>query len=459
MKEVDMKERRKTAKRGRRRGVPAGIAALIFVFSAAGLAAQDIGGAVDKLVRLLDAVKSPEGKSLRLAANADVAAFLKAAAELQKIDARLGSLKAGFSFGYTGDRSYSGDSIRDSNHLLNVDTNIVKDRYPSALKFRTSSKLLLSKGSLQNESSTILLSLNHYLLPFLEGYVFTEKFSDSFMSIKQRYEMGAGFKFEYNFDPIRSDPAVNPVQALEALTPPGAGAPPRAIRRAVELAEKRLMDLFPSLEEGLLRALKQAGVSSDDLTVIFSCLEAVERAYGRIDTALAKDRSWLNVGIAFSAFSEVEQNEIAPYYYTPTGQKVSKSYLLDPEQRFRFVIRPSVEWFIADGVSLTSMLYVKLPLGAPYTKLIILDPENPSQKTRYYDWRVDSNTDLKFNLGRNLSWGGDISLTLEYQYHFDNAPPGLPESLGGVTFLGMGLKNTVAATSHQFYMVKFNVGF
>lgn len=450
--------RSKNGKWGRRI-LSSGLLALGLAAGGVPAGAQDIGGAVDKLARLLEGVKSADGKSLRLAANADVAAFLKAAAELQKIGARLGSLKAGFSFGYTGDRSYSGDSIRDSNHLLNVDTNIVKDQYPSALKFRTSTKLLLSKGSLQNESSTILLSLNHYLLPFLEGYVFTEKFSDSFMSIKQRYEMGAGFKFEYNFDPIRGDPAVDPVRTLEALTPPGAGAPPRALRRTLELAEKRFMDLFPSLEEGFLRALKEAGVPPDDLTVIFSCLETVERVYDRIDTALAKDRSWLNVGIAFSAFSEVEQDEIAPYYYTPTGQKVSKSYLLDPEQRFRFVIRPSLEWFIADGVSLTSMLYVKLPLSAPYTKLIILDAENPSQKTRYYDWRVDSATDLKFNLGRNLSWGGDISLTLEYQYHFDNAPPGLPESLGGVTFLGMGLKNTVAATSHQFYMVKFNVGF
>ena len=132
---------------------------------------------------------------------------------------------------------------------------------------------------------------------------------------------------------------------------------------------------------------------------------------------------------------------------------------MDPEQRFRFVIRPSLECIIADGVDLSSMLYCKLPLGAPYTKLIILNSENPSQKTRFYDWRVDSITDLRFALGRNMSWGGDISLTLEYQYHFDNAPPGLPETLAGVTFQGMGLKNTVAATSHQYYMLKFNVGF
>ena len=219
------------------------------------------------------------------------------------------------------------------------------------------------------------------------------------------------------------------------------------------------MDLFPSLEEGFLRALKEAGVSSDDLTGIFNCLETMEKAYARVDTALAKSRSWLTVGIAFSAFSEVEQDEIAPYYYSPSGQKVSKSYLLDPEQRFRLVIRPSLEWAIADGVDLTSMLYCKLPLGAPYTKLIILDPENPSLKTRFYDWRLDSVTDLRFALGRNTSWGGDISLTLEYQYHFDNAPPGLAETLGGVTFQGLGLKNTVAATSHQYYMLKFNVGF
>ena len=105
------------------------------------------------------------------------------------------------------------------------------------------------------------------------------------------------------------------------------------------------------------------------------------------------------------------------------------------------------------------MFYVKLPLGPPYTKLIILNADNPSQKTRSYDWRADSTTDLRFALGRNTSWGGDISVTLEYQYHFDNAPPGLPESLSGVTFAGMGLKNNVAATSHQLYMVRFNVGF
>jgi hypothetical protein len=446
-------------KRVRRRGLPAGIAALILLIQAAGIAADDLGTALEKLGRRLDAARNQKGDALRLTKEARVAAFLSALGELQKIDLRLGSLKAGFSFGYTGDRSYSGSEPRDSNHLLNVDTNIVKDRYPSALKFRTSSKLLLSKGALQNESSTILLSLNHYLFPFLEGFVFTEKFSDSFMSIKQRYEMGAGFKFEFTIDPIRRDPDADPVRALEALTREGSDVPPKALRRTAELAEKRILDLLPSLEESFLRALKDAEVVPEDLSGIFSCLETMERAYARVDEALVKARSWLTAGVAFSAFSEVEQDEIAPYYYSPSGQKVSKSYLLDAEQRFRFVIRPSVEWIIADGVDLTSMLYFKLPLGAPYTKLIILDSENPSRKTRYYDWRVDSTTDLKFNLGRNMSWGGDISLTLEYQYHFDNAPAGLPETLAGVTFQGMGLKNTVAATSHQYYMLKFNVGF
>jgi len=446
-------------KRIRRTGGTLLAALLILAAAGTPARAQDLSGPLDKLARLMDTVKNAEGKTLRLSGNADVAAFLRAVADLQKIDQRLGTMRATFSFGYSGDRSYSGDDIRDSNHLVNVDTNIVKDRYPSALKFRTSTKLLLSRGSLQNESSTILLSLNHYLEPWLETYVFTEKFSDSFMSIKQRYEMGAGLKLEFNVDPIRSDPALDPIRTLDALTPAGAAVPPRALRRTLELAEKRFMDDFPSLEEGFFRAIKAAGVSAEDVTAIFSCLESMERAYRRIDTALVKNRSWLNVGIAFSAFSEVEQDELTPYYLTASGSKVSKSYLLDPEQRFRFVIRPSLEWFIADGVDLTSMFYVKLPLGPPYTKLIILNADNPSQKTRSYDWRADSTTDLRFALGRNTSWGGDISVTLEYQYHFDNAPPGLPESLSGVTFAGMGLKNNVAATSHQLYMVRFNVGF
>jgi len=324
------------------------------------------------------------------------------------------------------------DNARNSSMSASFDTNITKDLYPNALRFKTSTKFSFSNNSVQNEITSILFNYDYYLSDTLELYGFMERFTDSFMSIKQRYELGSGVKFEYGLDPIASF-VKNPNKSISGED-----------KRVEEKVLVKFLAGYGRLRGEFLEFIWACVEEPDLRDQILALIEPFERDVKLIKIAYKKKRSVLTVGIAFSLFSEVEQAELNTGAKDPTTSK-DIIVLLDPAQMLRLTIRPSIAWKISDSAELSSALYWKLPLARGVNLF-------------GQDDRVDFQTKFDLQVAKDFIWGGPASLSLEYQYHFDRNPPALSADQR-LKYRDMALLYFHAGKSHGYYALKFNISF
>ena len=353
-----------------------------------------------------------------------VHAFLAYLGELIDLRSELSSLNAVIGM------AASFDNSRFSSSATTMDAALTKELYPSTLRFRAATKFIFTSQSVQNELTSILINYDYYLTPHVELYSFLERFSDSFMSIKQRYESGVGVKFELDADPLRGTRGGRPPVPRSARNE-------EALMEAWEKAE--LASRYFVLKDRFLASplIERLG---DKLIHVRAILESIERDRRSTELGLAKKRSPFNVGLALSVFSEVEQADIDTATIDPsTGENIQ--ILMDPIQLFRFTIRPSFNWKISDSVTLSSQLYWK-----------------GSSIDFFKDARLDLYSRLDFRVARDFLWGGPLSVALDYQFHYDWRPPAIPAvQVLDYAARGIDLKFTAGEKYHHYMAIKFNV--
>ena len=173
----------------------------------------------------------------------------------------------------------------------------------------------------------------------------------------------------------------------------------------------------------------------------------------RMEQILRKNRTKLNLGLAMTAMSEMEQASDLSISVLDSNLKLvtTTTYPFAPTQRFRFVLRPTIEFKVNDYLSLYGHIYFKLPLGRP----LYYPPVNGN-----LDWRYDARCYAKFDFLKDTSWGGAASVIVEYERHYDNAPPRVSDQfIGQYLSRDETLSRTAANNTHQTVMVKVEVKF
>jgi hypothetical protein len=315
------------------------------------------------------------------------------------------------------------DDGRYNSGAVDVQADVNRSSYPHELRFRASSKFLFSPTVVQNELTSTLLNYDHHLSEHLEVYGFIERFSDSFMSIKQRYESGVGFKLEFD-------------------------TRPRAERRrdaSEDLIASRTLEEYPDLERYFEECIKSSTLIPDDKDAILEGARILSTEHRYVTIARLKKQSPFSWGIAFSLLSEVEQAEINTDTVDPETQKTI-NVILNPSQFFRLTVRPSFTWRFSKAASLNSQLYWKGSLrkaGVFFT-----------------DSRLDLRSEMKFNVAKDFIWGGPASVSIDYQFHYDWMPPAIPEDqVRNYSDRDIILKYTSGGNYHHYVAVRFNIKF
>jgi hypothetical protein len=133
-------------------------------------------------------------------------------------------LRGKATLGFQGDdsRAYGGPAGSSesaaqndpSRYQLNLGLNLRRGTYPGEFKFDAGLNVTLEGSALKQSVREILVAYDHWLTRWVEGFVFGSQFTDSYMRIDQRYEVGTGvFVGGYFF----ANPAVDPKWLL--LTP------------------------------------------------------------------------------------------------------------------------------------------------------------------------------------------------------------------------------------------------
>ena len=460
----------KGIKEGRLRGAWRLAAAMVLVLAAtaSGLPAQDADLAASLVGKFFPADRAQD--ILRAAERLD---------ELKKLAANQLQIRIGGAFSENIVPASLANLARQPKELskLNLTSSIGKGFFPYELTFVTDSIFQLEDGAIKENVTKLLLTYQYYFQKWLEGYAFVERFSDSYLSIQQRYEIGTGIKletdsfalfprqgaagrFEESVRTLRA--AVGDLEKKEAAyyTPELLGPMAEALANMeANLAEPGLKDrvrevmatlgrLAPTnapealaqtrdLDQKLMALiveLKKANPQEDrgevvqkwleDKTLTLADLRSVKSfLQGQISilsSSKAKEavQTWYKknafLGLGL-AFSFFSEVEKAEIM-KEVGSDAWETVSLPATLCLRWVVRPSFSLRPARSLSLKGQFYFKNFLWAPNAQ------DKRSNTRQDYYLRLD------YELPTDVGWAKSLTFFLAYEFHRDSNPPRIPEA-------------------------------
>jgi hypothetical protein len=257
--------------------------------------------------------------------------------------------------------SYSRDDAGDQTKSeLGSSITLKKGYYPRQLRFNVKTKVQYQQGKLTENVTSYLLNYDYYMESYLEVYGFIERFTDTYLSIDHRFEIGFGVKREWELLGFVKDKAAKEMTEIERL--------------------------YQNLSAGQRDTLGEYKESTI--------------------TSIKKRCTKLLLGVAVSLFDELEQAKDLKLIDSDT-----LSFSVPSSSRFRIVVRPSFEWKISKELCIEGECYFKLPVFNDYK----VDDR--------FDYRIDANVQAGLSLAEDKQGNEKASLKIGYNYKYDNVPP------------------------------------
>lgn len=271
---------------------------------------------------------------------------------------------------------------------LDIGASVSKTLYPGEFSFMTGTRVLSQSMpgepplQMQLNVTVLNMSYEHYLTSWLETYGFIEKFANTFLLIRHRYEFGGGFKMEFSLLDNKARLAKEQYNYNSVM--------------------KKYLSYINSCNDLAKRdESSEIPIKTDSL---LTQLENLKRKEKMNFDAFKKSQSRLTFSLAMSVFYELERPETIDMWF----------------ERARISLRPKLRFRPCDGITLEWYVYYKLPLGQGAEIKGDINSENSIDR---YDYRTDALFRASLNLPQQISWARALSLVFEYQRHFDNAPP------------------------------------
>ncbi|MDH3244179.1 MAG: hypothetical protein OEM26_06160 [Saprospiraceae bacterium] len=304
--------------------------------------------------------------------------------------------------------NHAGDN---SQYRLGTGFDLNRGTYPDELQISSSLDVTLRNGVLEEDLSNLFVSYDRFLAKGIESYGFVRRYSDNYMSVDERYELGVGLIFEKFVGKLDSDGL--------------------RIKNDVCLEDKvdfigRLLEENENIQKGLWKA--------DEIT------KRIEKQRENYLDFIENQHRGIRLAFLIGFNGEIEQNTLRESFNTPFS--VDSIFFKDGEfartdtvfrmQRltrtlpsdfiWRLVLRPTFLWQ-EGSMTVSWNAYIKLPLlfwkqnerSIPEDEPLerFLDPIRETQ--RGTDWRLENKVALTIRKG-------PVDTSLSYQYYYDNFP-------------------------------------
>jgi hypothetical protein len=344
---------------------------------------QDVLKIVDTLEKVLPD-KEKEKESYRKWMDE----FKLAGKFIKEMEAERRDLKLELAAGFNGNRAGENNNF----HKLDVAAKIRRGGYPHQLRFVAETSVLYEDNSLREDVRTMLINYDYHVLPSLETFGFVERFSNSYMSIKQRYEIGIGIKYE-----------------LELLG---------LVKKKCEVDSfEEKSKTYSKLENYIKNTLSKKKPDADIKPLLEQVIELKKEAQDILNYT-KKEYSKLELGMATSLFVELEQAELETEIADPnmdedTEVTISTEKFHESDQFLRWSIRPSLLYRPTEFLVLEGLVYWKYRL------------DDPVRQNGDLDFRRDLILKATLAMPKTAGWADKASLTFEYRQQYDNIPPSL----------------------------------
>jgi hypothetical protein len=391
----------------------------------------------------------------------DLETIKRYAALVEEEDRKRTGLGGKITFGGGSDESKSADKSK-----VNVGAELTLGTYPGQLRLKFESAVEQNASSIKENVTSIVASYDHYIKPGREAYGFLERFTDSFLDIDQRYEIGLGMKFEWtkkgsyerkeffrDFIRIRSSQL-----ASNQATSSGTDECEEAYTRAGCTDMGKLLKAREAAEDSLIKVKAHAatdpvfGAAVNELVEAVNAVDLTDILNGR-----RKASTKLELAFAIGALAEFEMPSALKRQVETLGgadtdgdgtpdevlATAERAFNQPSGQRFRLSLRPSVVWRLGQRTEIFAKAYYKPAL------------DSPRSVNGVDDYRVDVYAGLKWKLPGIQKKDSNAIITLNYELHYDNLPPESAETLAAdERFVAESLP-LVSAKRHR--MIKLGV--
>jgi hypothetical protein len=343
-------------------------------------------------------------------------AFLRAEEDRQR------AVKGSVSFGMTGDESGPRSLFK-----LNTGVSLSRGNYPTELTVDTFLGLQMVNGQLQEDVTSLKISYDYHTTTSVEYFAFAERFSDNFLSIQQRYEIGFGARVGFDMGRVGNWRETDRHFANLRQNLPG-------VRAAVAS--------LPAASPNRLQATRLL----DPVRV--------DTALDNLEHMVRDEQTKLFVGLAASVFAEIENAAIdvlSTSIAEPASPAVKTKIDLDGTHRYRLNIRPTVRVRPSRQILLRVYPYWKLPLdGDRHVTL-------PNGERRF-DYRRDVLSEMTWSIRPEDTGVEAVDFVFTFNHFFDNAPPSVPTRFrDDAASAGRTFDRLIAEERHRFISMSLRI--
>lgn len=329
-------------------------------------------------------------------------------------------------FGFAGDKTDAA-----SLYKLNAGITVSRGYYPDKFEFANDVGLVLSNGTFRENVSNMLITYDHSLMKgdslFLEDYMVMSRFSDEFLGIEQRYELGGGFIIAF-WSKKMSANGRNQYQQLTQL--------------GIQ-AQSNSADSLSLCIDGNCQSYATQNPKNNEA-------EQLYRARQLAKVALRKKYNKFRVALLSGLLVEVEKAFATDSLFTTAGkQEFTQSF--DASLHLRWELRPTIDIKPTDNWSFKIRPYFKMPMPWEWYSRV----SKYGQTSKAIDYRLDVQTNLSIRLAEWVN--KQASVELQYRILYDNAPRR--------TFIDPALSTDAvpqllqAQQTHHIIRLMFQVGF
>lgn len=317
-------------------------------------------------------------------------------ARLRALEDRQRSLRGNVTFGLTGDEAGSRSLFK-----LNTGVSLSRGVFPSEIAVSTFLGLQLANGRVQEDVTSLKISYDYHTSRRLQYFAFAERFSDNFLSIQQRYEVGFGASVGVDVGSLGEVAAIDQQFAHLRRNLPGVWA---AVAALAEPAQSAV------LASGALDPAR------------------VDRALESLGYMVRDEQARLFVGVAASVFAEIEQASLEVVSLAVGGilpaatDTIGQTFDLEGARRYRLNIRPTLRLRPTSQIAIRVFPYWKLPLDGPRHATL------PGGGRRF-DYRRDVLSEMSWNIRPEDSGVESVAFVFAFNHFYDNAPPSLPSEV------------------------------
>lgn len=220
---------------------------------------------------------------------------------------------------------------------------------------------------------------------WLENYIIAKRFSEEYLGIESRYEIGAGFVFSLYSN---------------ALTKRG-----RAIRDEINRKPE-----YRAKGDDLIASLRTLAPANNILQLSQDDIQIISDSRTRYLIANKKQSSKLRLSLLLGAFYKIEKTVIKNTINF-NGKDTTMTINVNPTNRFKSVIRLGLVWKPKDKYKFRIYPFLLLPFDK--IKNVVTEGNYRDEKLDYFFYL---NSSLDIEVEKRFSIG------IFYKYYYDNAP-------------------------------------